>query len=172
MKRLGTIVSSAVMMLGLGTSAYGATTVNLDNAPNGTHFVKGTSADCTVEGGVVTCGSYELAGVGNTDATAGLETTYAATVNCRNHGGQIVESHSQSTSVASSTGEISPQNGRLTVPTLASGMTPSGEQFEEQATCPNPNWSPEIDPSSIALTGYTYTLSFEGYAGPAVIITG
>ncbi|WP_153503698.1 hypothetical protein [Cumulibacter manganitolerans] len=172
MKRLGTIVSAAVMMLGMGTAAYAATTVDLDNAPNGTHFVKGTTADCTVDGGVVTCGSYELAGVGNIDATASLDATYAATVNCRNHGGQVVESHSQSTSVASSTGALSPENGRLTVPTLTSGMTPSAAQFEEQATCPNPNWTSEVDASSIALTGYTYTLSFDGYTEPAVTITG
>jgi len=176
MKRLGFIAALLLFLfgfLGVAGPASAATTINFNNAPEGTHLVTGTPRpSCTLSGGVVTCNSYELAGVGNTNATATLDTTYTATVDCRNHGGQIVETHAQQTTVSSTTGQLSPKNGRLTVPSLTSAPAPTNADFEALATCPNPNWTPEVRSGTIELTSFSYTLTFAGFSEPAIIITG
>ena len=155
----------------ISTIALAVTTFDASAAPSGTHVQTGTPT-CSLSGGVVTCSSYELAGVGNTNATATLNSNYSATVQCRNHGGQIVEVKSQVTNVPSTTGQLSPKNGRLTVPSLSSAPAPSDAQFEAQATCPNGNWTKETLESSIALTSFTYTLHFTGFTGNFITITG
>ena len=155
----------------ISTVVLAATTFNPAAAPTGTHVQSGTPS-CSLSGGVVNCSSYELAGVGNTNATATLNSNYSATVQCRNHGGQIVEVKSQVTNVPSTTGQLSPKNGRLTVPSLTSAPAPTDAQFEAQATCPNGNWTKETLESSIALTSFTYTLDFAGFTGHFITITG
>jgi hypothetical protein len=155
----------------ISTVVLAATTFNPAAAPTGTHVQSGTPG-CSLSGGVVNCSSYELAGVGNTNATATLNSNYSATVQCRNHGGQIVEVKSQVTNVPSTTGQLSPKNGRLTVPSLTSAPAPTDAQFEAQATCPNGNWTKETLESSIALTSFTYTLDFAGFTGHFITITG
>ena len=40
------------------------------------------------------------------------------------------------------------------------------------ATCPNGNWTKNVDTSTVALTGYTYTLHFVGYTGDYITING
>jgi hypothetical protein len=175
MRRLSFIFAFTMLMIGFTTSAQAATTLTVDfgNAPQGTHFVTGTpTPSCTVTALVVNCNSYQLAGVGNTNATADLTVTYSATVQCRNHGGQIVEVHSQTTTVSSSTGQLEPKNGRLLVPALSSAPAPTAEEFEALATCPNPNWTAEILAGSITLTSFTYTVTFAGFTEPAIMITG
>jgi hypothetical protein len=175
MRRLALLILGLVVaMLGFITSASAATlTVNFANAPQGAHFVTGTpTPTCTVSGLTVTCNSFEIAGVGNTNATATLTVRYTATVQCRNHGGQIVEVHSQNVSTTSTSGSIAPKNGRLRVPTLSSAPAPTAAQFEALATCPNRNWTAEVLASSIRLASFTYTLTFDGFAAPAITITG
>jgi hypothetical protein len=113
-----------------------------------------------------------LAGVGNTNAIATLSTTYTATVQCRNHGGQIVDVKSQVTTVPATTPKLSPKNGRLTVPTLSSSPVPTAAQFEAQATCPNGNWTKELLGGTITLSSFTYTLHFVGFTGNYITITG
>jgi hypothetical protein len=93
-------------------------------------------------------------------------------VQCRNHGGQIVEVKSQVISAPVSTGSLSPKNGRLAVPTLTSAPAPTAEDFQAQATCPNPNWTKETLTSSITLASFTYTLTFAGFTAPYITITG
>jgi hypothetical protein len=174
MRRLATLILTLVVaMLGFTSSASAATITKVDfaNAPTGTHFQVGT-ASCSTSGLVVTCSGFELAGVGNTDAVASLSVNFAATVQCRNHGGQIVEVHSQNVTVSSSTGTIEAKNGRLAVPQLTSAPAPKAAQFEALATCPNPNWTPEVLASSIRVTSFIYTLRFVGFANPAIKITG
>jgi hypothetical protein len=163
----------ALVLVPIGSAQAATLTVDFDNAPTGTHFVTGTpTPTCTVTDLVVNCNSYELAGVGHTNATADLTVEYSATVQCRNHGGKIVEVHSQTTSVTSTTGQLEPKNGRLLVPALTSAPAPSAEQFEALATCPNPNWTAEILEGSIELSSFTYTVTFEGFTEPAITITG
>jgi hypothetical protein len=176
MKRLSLILAAlAVLMFGITTSAQAAitTTINPAAAPTGTHLQTGTiscSVNPTTQ--LVTCTSYELAGVGNVNATGTLATTYTATVQCRNHGGQIVEVKSQVTTAPTTTGSLSPKNGRLSVPALSSSPVPTAADFTAQATCPNGNWTKELLGGTIALSSFTYTLHFAGFTGNYITITG
>jgi hypothetical protein len=155
------------------TAQAATTTINPAAAPTGTHLQSGTIG-CTVDQAtqLVTCSSFELAGVGNSNATGSLSTTYTATVQCRNNGGQIVDVKSQVTTVPSTTGSLSPKNGRLTVPELSSSPVPTAAQFEAQATCPNGNWTKELLGGTITLSSFTYTLTFAGFTSPYIKITG
>jgi hypothetical protein len=174
MKRLGLIAALAMAVVGLTASGASAstTTFNAAAAPNGTHLQTGAIA-CTVDSSqLVTCSAYELAGVGNADATATLDANYTATVQCRNHGGQIVEVKSQAEARPTSTGRLRPKNGRLDVPALSSGPVPSAHDFEAMATCPNGNWTKELLDGTVALASFTYTLHFTGFTGNYVTITG
>jgi len=115
------------------------------------------------------CSSYELAGVGNRNATATLDATYSATIDCRNHGGQVVAVKTGTFTDSSTTGRLSPKNGRMTVPAI-SVTAPSEEEFLAQQRCPNPNWTPEIQQgTSITLVSSLYTLVFAREGGDAYI---
>ena len=176
MKRLGFILAAlAMLMFGITTSAQAATTTTIDRsaAPTGTHLQTGAigcSVNPTTQ--LVTCTQFELAGVGNANARATLSATYTATVQCRNHGGQIVEVKSQVKSADVTTGNLSPKNGRLLVPALSSGPVPTAADFTAKATCPNGNWTKELLGGSITLSRFTYTLHFEGFTGNFITITG
>ena len=157
--------------IAFAASASAGTMFNAAAAPQGTHLVEGTpTPTCTVSGLNVSCNSYELAGVGNTNATATLSTTYSATVVCINNGGNPSDGQHQGTfTTTTSTPLLSPKNGRLTVPPL-SATAPTEQQFLAQQTCPNPNWTPTI-PGGITLSSFTYTVSFEGFTGSYITIT-
>ena len=173
MKKLLWLLAIPMMLafaLPSAASAATTTTFNPANAPSGTHVQRG-SPGCAVSGLNVSCSSFELAGVGNTNAQADLGASYAATVVCINGGGNPSDSQHQGTFTASSsTGQLSPKNGRLTVPSL-SVTGPSEADFLAQQSCPNPNWTPRI-PGGITLSNFTYTVSFVGFSGPYLTITG
>ena len=160
-------------IIAFSAAASAGTTINPANAPTGTHLQTGTIG-CAVDAAtlLVTCNTYELAGVGNSNATGSLQASYTATVQCRNHGGQIVEVKSQVTGAARTTGSLSPKNGRLSVPQLTSAPPPSAAEFEAQATCPNGNWTKELENGTISLSSFTYTLTFAGFSGAYITITG
>jgi len=172
MKRAGIITTLAMLLMALSASvAVAATTIDTAAAPTGTHLQSGTIG-CEISGGVVTCSAYELAGVGNTNAQATLSASYSATVQCRNHGGQIVEVKSTTQTAPRSTGDLRSKNGRLNVPILQSGPVPSNSAFEANATCPNGNWTKVTLSSTITLSSFTYTLTFAGFNSPYITITG
>jgi hypothetical protein len=174
MRRVGIVAVLSMFLVALSASvAQAATTINPAAAPTGTHLQTGTIG-CSVDTatGLVTCTAYELAGVGNANATATLNATYTATVQCRNHGGQIVEVKSQAKAAPTTSGNLSPKNGRLFVPELTSGPVPSAADFEAQATCPNGNWTKELLGGTITLSSFTYTLHFTGFTGDYITITG
>ncbi|MCC6071629.1 hypothetical protein ACFSQU_18990 [Massilia sp. GCM10020059] len=153
------------------SAAWATTTYNGANAPSGTHVQSGTPS-CQVNGFVVTCSSYDLAGVGNTNATAELSATYSGTVMCKNPAGNIAPGQTQNPTIATSTGQLMPKNGRLTVPSLTSATQASIElALRQNTTCPNQKWEKLVQSGSIALVGYTYTLTFAGYNGPYITIT-
>jgi hypothetical protein len=168
-----TVPFAAVIAFSAAASAAQTTTINPANAPTGTHFQVGT-ATCTVDAStlLVTCSSYQLAGVGNANATGALDTTYSATVNCTNKGGNLVPVKSSVQTAPTTTGSLSPENGRLSVPSLNSGPVPTAAQFEAAATCPNGNWTKSVQGGSITLLSFTYTLTFAGFSGPYITITG
>jgi hypothetical protein len=175
MKRILFILVSALLTLFFTTTAQAAISTTFDPtaAPTGTHLQRGTIS-CSVDSstGLVSCTAYELAGVGNADAKATLKATYTATVQCRNHGGQIVDVKSQVKSAPTSTPSLQPKNGRLAVPALSSGPVPSASAFESQATCPNGNWTKELLGGTVALSSFIYTLHFTGFTGDYITITG
>src|SRR3954447_20231504 len=176
MRRIGIMLAAvAMIMFGIVASAQAAitTTINPAAAPTGTHLQTGTIG-CSVDPAtqLVTCSTFELAGVGNANATGSLNTTYTATVQCRNHGGQIVEVKSQVETAPVTTGSLSPKNGRLTVPALNSSPVPTAAAFEAQATCPNGNWTKELLGGTITLSSFTYTLTFAGFTSPYITIAG
>jgi hypothetical protein len=164
-------------LTGSAALAVEVLTVNFDNAPGGTHFVQGTpSPVCTVTGTTVTCPTeaFELAGVGNNDATAALTVEYSAIVDCNNPGvnpNNPVESHTQTASVTSSSGLLSPKNGRLTISPLTA-TAPTEAEFQALATCPNENSPPVVRAGSITLVSYTFAVTFEDFTAPAILITG
>jgi hypothetical protein len=165
------LAASALFVTSLVASAATTTTINPANAPTGTHFAGRTSATCEVSGLTVTCPSYQLAGVGNTNATANLSATYTATVVCINGGGNPSDSqHQGSATSTTTTPALQPKNGKLTVPSLTSDA-PTESEFLAQQTCPNPNWTPTI-PGGISLSSFTYTLTFDGFGGAFITITG
>jgi hypothetical protein len=111
-----------------------------------------------------------LAGVGNTNATATLTAQYSATIDCRNNGGNVVAVKTGTFTAGPVTAELSPKNGRLTVPSLTV-TAPSEEAFLAQQTCPNPNWTPEIqEGTTITLVSSLYSLHFAGFTGDFITI--
>jgi hypothetical protein len=141
------------------------------NGPSGAHLVTGTpQPSCAVSSDrVVACNSYEIAGVGNTNAVANLTATFSATIDCFNPGvnpNNPVESHTTTFSQTKSSGQISPKNGRLTVPPL------SVSPFSAPQVCPNPNWTPVIRGGSVTVQSFTYNVTFEGFSTPFILITG
>lgn len=161
-----------VIVSGIG-SAWAATTVNPAYAPSGTHLQSGTP-ECQVNDYVVTCSSYDLAGVGNSNASANLSATYRGIVICTNPGGNVAPGQTDYPTLYTSSGRISPKNGRMTVPSLTSTTDRATIEaaLMQNTECPNGKWAKSLQPGSLALVGYTYTLSFAGYSAPYMIISG
>jgi hypothetical protein len=121
----------------------------------------------------VTCSSYDLAGVGHTNATANLSVTYSGTVLCTNPGGTVAPGQTQNPSISTSSGQLSPKNGRMTVPSLSSADQATIEAALVQNTsCPNRKWTKSVQSGSIAIVGFTYTLTFAGYNSAYITISG
>jgi len=170
-RKILSLLVALVATLAIGGTAFAGTVAyDPSAAPNGTHVQSGTP-DCTQTGNTVTCNSYELAGVGNTNATATLYATYSATVDCTNKGGKLVPVKSTVQSGPSSTGRLEPKNGRLTVPSLSGPGAPSTASFLAGATCPNGNWTKSLASGSPTLVSWTYTLTFTGFTDPYITIT-
>jgi hypothetical protein len=139
--------------------------VNGANAPGSSHLASGT-IQCVVAANLnVDCAAYVLGGVGNTNATVSLVATYSATIDCTNKGGNLVESHTAEFSDSSTATVASTRNGQLSVPAQ------SASPFDAPQVCPNPNWTPSIRAGTLELESFTYTLTFAGFAAPAVTIS-
>jgi len=170
MRRVGIITTLSMLLLALSASVALAaitTTINPANAPSGTRLQSG-AIGCTVgdDGLTVTCTAFELAGVGNTNAFVSLTANYSGIVDCRNHGGNIVESH-ETTFSATNEGTLRPtRNGRLRV--AVRSVSPDLDLAEP---CPNPNWTPEFHAGSPTLDSWSYTLTFAGFTGAYITIT-
>jgi hypothetical protein len=155
---------SAAVALAVAPGTYPGS-VNGANAPGSSHLASGTIA-CTVNANLsIDCNNYVLGGVGNTNATVSLTANYSATINCTNHGGNLVETHTSNFSASSSATVASTRNGQLRVPAQ------SASPFSAPQVCPNPNWTPSIAPGTLVLNEFTYTLTFAGFSSPAVLIT-
>ena len=176
MKRLGIItalltllmaVSAGVALAAVAPGTYTPNAGSFDpaNAPGSSHLTSG-SPSCTVNANLsIDCSAYALGGVGHTNADVNLTANYSATIDCTNHGGNLVESHT-STFAASSSGTVtSTRNGQLSVPTR------SVSPFSAPQVCPNPNWTPSIRPGTLTLNSFTYTLTFADFSSPYITIS-
>jgi hypothetical protein len=148
-----------------GTYTPTSDSFNSANAPGSSHLTSG-SPSCTVNADLsIDCSPYVLGGVGHTNATVDLAATYSATIDCTNHGGNLVESHTTTFSAESAATVTSTRNGQLSVP--ARSVSP----FSAPQVCPNPNWTPSIRPGTLTLESFTYTLTFAGFSSPYITIT-
>jgi|SRR5829696_474928 len=165
MRRLG-IITALLMLLTAASASVALAVINPANAPGGTHLQSGTIG-CTVNADLsVTCSSFELAGVGNTNAEVSLVATYSALINCTNKGGNLVEVHSATFSAGETFTAASTKNGRLRV------AAADADPFEAPQVCPNPNWTPSIAEGTLELLSFTYTVTFAGFTEPYIEITG
>jgi hypothetical protein len=175
--RLGVLASalvlSALLFMPSAASASVAPgiypgTLNEANAPSGTHLQTG-SISCTVAADLsITCSSYELAGVGHTNAVDLLTARYTAIVDCNNPGknpNNPIESHTTDFTATDSDTLTSSKNGRLRVFSLSVNPASVGQ------VCPNPNWTPVIRGGTLTLVSFSYTLTFEDFSAPAVEIS-
>ena len=169
-KRFVAVAALIGAIAAISTVAFATT--NPANAPTGTHLQSGTIGCSVDSSSLVTCNTFELAGVGNSNATGSLVANYSATVDCTNHGGNLVPVKSSVQKAPTTTGSLSPKNGKLTVPSLNSGPVPTAAQFEAAATCPNGNWTKSLAGGSITLASFAYTLTFAGFSAPYITITG
>jgi hypothetical protein len=139
--------------------------------PSGAHYANGYAEPvCSVDQSTmsVSCTGTVIGGVGHTNAEGMLSASYSGTVQCRNHGGQVVEVKTQSTT-GSSTGQLSStKNGQLNVPPLGAAA-PSEQTMTEKAKCPNGNWTKELV-GGVTMTSYVYTLTFKGFTQPYISI--
>jgi hypothetical protein len=173
MRWISALIAVAAMMFAATTaSAAISTTFDPSAAPTGTHVAGKTAPSCSVSGLTVTCVSFELAGVGNTNATANLTANYTGTVDCFNKGQDSgpIESHQTSLTDTATSGQLSPKNGRLVVPRLSA--SPTQREISGAVFCPNPNWTAVLREGSLTLTDFTYTVSFAGFTGDYLTITG
>lgn len=170
--KLGFVSILSVLILALSAAtARAVTVVNLENAPEGAHFAQGfDSPVCTITGTTVTCTGTQIEGVGHTNATVVLDVTSTISGMCHNPGvnSKVVEPFSESVTTSTSSELTSTKNGRLVVPAQTTEGT-STEGFLATFRCPNPNWTPEV--TSSVLT-FEYTLTFEGFTEPAILIAG
>ena len=145
------------------------TTISPENAKSGTHLQTGTIG-CSVGADLsVSCSGFELAGVGHTNADVSLVANYTAVVDCYNPGvnrNNPIESHETSFSAEEHFTATSTKNGRMLV--RASSVDPDAVA----QGCPNPNWTPTIREGTLAVTSFSYSLTFAGYTDPYIVVTG
>jgi hypothetical protein len=169
MRRIVFIAVLGLMFLGFAPAAQAAT--DFSNAPQGAHYARGFAEPvCTVSGVTVSCTGTQIEGVGHTNATVELAVTSTISGVCHNPGtnSKVVEPFSRSVTTTTTAELTSTKNGRLVVPSKSATGT-STAQFLATFSCPNPNWTPEVTSNILS---FTYTLTFEGFTEPAIIITG
>jgi hypothetical protein len=159
------LFASAAWAVAPGTYGPDPGSFNSANAPSSSHLASGTP-QCVVAPNLdVDCSAYVLGGVGNTNANVSLTATYSATIDCTNHGGNLVESHTSTFSDSSSATVTSSRNGQLRVPAQ------SASAFSAPQVCPNPNWTPSIRAGTLTLDSFRYTLTFAGFSSPYITIS-
>ena len=162
---LGLSASVAFAAVGPGTYGPNPGSFNSANAPGSSHLTSG-SPSCTVNADrSINCSAYVLGGVGHTNASVSLSASYSATIDCTNHGGNLVESHTSNFTASSTAAVASTKNGQLSVPTR------SATPFGAPQVCPNPNWTPSIRGGTATLNSFTYTLTFAGFGSAYITIS-
>ena len=162
---IAALSTGALAAVSPGTYTPNAGSFDPANAPGSSHLTSG-SPSCTVNANLsINCSAYVLGGVGHTNADVNLTASYSATIDCTNHGGNLVESHTSTFSDSSAATLTSSRNGQLSVG--ARSVSP----FSAPQVCPNPNWTPSIRAGTLTLETFTYTLTFAGFTSPYITIT-
>ncbi|WP_175662160.1 hypothetical protein [Burkholderia ambifaria] len=166
MKNLALIALTAVLV---APAAWAET--NAADRPSGAHFATAAPV-CTVDQSTldVSCTGATIGGIGHTNATANLSATYSGTVQCRNHGGQVVDVKTQVTDAASAGKLIASKNGQIVVPPLGV-VAPTSQQLLANASCPNGNWTKQLT-AGPTLANFVYTITFAGFSGPYFSLVG
>ncbi|GFZ48457.1 hypothetical protein JCM24511_06205 [Saitozyma sp. JCM 24511] len=138
--------------------------------PSGAHANGGPACSVSLDGTMVTCHSYTIGGVGNTNANEVLSATWTALVTCTNNGGKTVTVKTQAASAPFSDHLVPNTNGQLTVDPLTA-KEPSTADFLAQASCPNPNWTKALQAGSPKFSSFLYTLTFVGFESCGPFIT-
>jgi hypothetical protein len=170
LRRVLTLFAAMLFALATGMTAAQALT-DFSNAPQGAHYAKGSAEPiCTVNGTTVTCTGTAIEGVGHTNATVELAVTSTISGVCHNPGvnSKVVEPFSESETTSTSSELTSTKNGRLIVP-AQSTTGASTEDFLATFSCPNPLWTAEVTSNVLS---FEYSLTFEGFTEPAILITG
>lgn len=170
MRKIGIIAVLSLMALAIAAVPALATT-NFNNAPSGAHYRNGFAEPvCTVNQATdtVSCTGTTIGGVGNTAATVSLSVTATANLTCTNRGGNLVEPHSSTVTDTTTAREFPSRNGQIVIDPISERIT-AGD-VTGAFTCPNPNWREDVQ--SITVTGFTYTVRFDGFTAPAIRITG
>jgi hypothetical protein len=162
---LTAVLAAVALAVAPGTYTPTSDSFNPANAPGSSHLTSGTP-QCVVNANLnINCSPYVLGGVGHTNAVVSLAGTYSATIDCTNHGGNLVETHTSTFSAGSGATLTSSRNGQLSVP------SESANPFSAPQVCPNPNWTPSIRPGTLVLETFRYTLTFAGFGSPYITIT-
>ncbi|EXJ69174.1 uncharacterized protein A1O5_08109 [Cladophialophora psammophila CBS 110553] len=133
MKTFTLIVATIVSLLGF-----------VGTAPTCPGHVQSGQISCTCNSdGGVTCTSFQLCGVGNSNADVSLSSGFTATVECQNNGGQIVDVKTRTVTDSDSATAAPNKNGCLTVPQLST-QRPTTQSFLDAAKCPNRNWTKQV----------------------------
>jgi hypothetical protein len=179
---LATVIATAALAVpaALASVAPGTypSTLDFSQVKSGAHFdnASGSTAPvCVVSADLsITCGdgpsgtlSYQIDGVGHTNATLDLEADYSASFTCTNGGSQLVEAQAQHAASPGSPLKIpSNRNGSITVPSASLTAPFSVGDTGSGKPCPNRNWTWVI--TSVTLVDYSYTLTFDGFASPFI----
>jgi hypothetical protein len=170
MRRISIVMAVLVAAAMTASVALAAITTDINpaNAPSGTHLQTG-AIGCTVASDLtVSCTQFELAGVGHTNAVLTLSVTYTADVTGSNKGvnpQNAVEAQGSTFTDSTSTPLTSSKNGRLTVPAQSASFPGT-----TSSACPNGNWTAAF--TNKTLKSFTYTLTFDGFSGAYITITG
>jgi len=140
------------------------------DGPSGAHFST-AEPTCSVDSSQdVSCTGATIGGVGHTNATATLSATYSGTVQCTNHGGQVVDVKTHDTTSSSSGRVAASKNGQIVIPPL-SATAPTPDELLAQASCPNGNWTKQLI-AGPTLDNFVYTITFAGFTAPFFSLTG
>jgi hypothetical protein len=170
MRKIGIIAVLSLMALAVAAVPALAAT-NFNNAPSGAHYRNGFGEPvCSVNQATdtVSCTGTTIGGVGNTAATVSLSVRATANLTCTNRGGNLVEPHSTTVTDTTTAREFPSRNGQIVIDSISERIT-AGD-VTGAFTCPNPNWREDVQ--SITVTGFTYTVTFDGFTAPAIRITG
>lgn len=170
MRKLGIIAVLSLMALALAAVPALAAT-NFNNAPSGAHYRNGFAEPvCAINQATdtVSCTGTTIGGVGNTAATVSLSVNATANLTCTNRGGKLVEPHSTTVTDTTSAREFPSRNGQIVIDPISERITEG--DVTGAFTCPNPNWTEDVQ--SITITGFTYTVTFDGFTQPAIRVTG